>query len=112
MEISSWTTEGHIIHIDFGFLLGTSPGNMGFETAPFKFPKEYLEIMGGDKSDLFNYFKELLFVGFTYIRRYSADIIKFITVTKEIVDLGCFSQYRPKDIDRRFMVGFTDAEVA
>ena len=40
-------SEGHIIHIDFGFLLGSSPGNMNFEGAPFKFPGEYLRIMGG-----------------------------------------------------------------
>ncbi|KOS19507.1 Phosphatidylinositol 4-kinase pik1 [Escovopsis weberi] len=33
-------SEGHIIHIDFGFMLSNSPGSVGFEAAPFKLTHE------------------------------------------------------------------------
>jgi phosphatidylinositol 4-kinase len=34
-------TEGHLIHIDYGFMLGTAPGGMfSLETAPFKLTEE------------------------------------------------------------------------
>lgn len=40
--------EGHILHIDFGFLLSNAPGKgMQFEAAPFKFTQEMLDVLGG-----------------------------------------------------------------
>ena len=34
--------DGHIIHIDFGFILGLSPGGQNFESSPFKLTTEYI----------------------------------------------------------------------
>ncbi|KAM7382774.1 hypothetical protein PAMP_002489 [Pampus punctatissimus] len=36
--------EGHIIHIDFGFILSSSPKNLGFETSAFKLTTEFVEV--------------------------------------------------------------------
>lgn len=35
-------TQGHIIHIDFSFMISSSPGNMNFEKAPFKLTEDYI----------------------------------------------------------------------
>nr|KYP57954.1 Phosphatidylinositol 4-kinase [Cajanus cajan] len=52
--------EGHIIHIDFGFMLSNSPGGVNFESAPFKLTRELLEVMDSDAegipSEFFDYF--------------------------------------------------------
>ena len=51
--------EGHIIHIDFGFMLSNSPGGVGVEAAPFKLTYEYVEVLGGVGSEEFEDFKRL-----------------------------------------------------
>ena len=57
--------EGHLIHIDFGFMLSNSPGGVNFEAAPFKLTRELLEVLDsnaeGQASEMFDYFKVLLF---------------------------------------------------
>ena len=45
---------GHIMHIDFGFLLSNAPGKgLKFEQAPFKLTGEQVEVIGGIASKKF-----------------------------------------------------------
>ena len=54
-------TDGHIIHIDFGFMFDSSPGgDIGFETSPFKLSSEMVNVMGGrPDAEHFKLFMEL-----------------------------------------------------
>mmetsp|Transcript_8961 Transcript_8961/g.26912 ORF Transcript_8961/g.26912 Transcript_8961/m.26912 type:complete len:789 (-) Transcript_8961:36-2402(-) len=57
--------EGHLCHIDFGFLLSNSPGgNREFERAPFKLTQEMIDTMGGKNSLYFRRFRKLCRKGY------------------------------------------------
>ena len=66
------TNEGHLVHIDFGFILEISPGgNLGFESAAFKLSHEMTQILdpGARKSSAtFQKFQELCIRGFLVVR--------------------------------------------
>ena len=68
--------EGHLIHIDWGFILESSPGgNLGFEAAPFKLPLEYIEVLGGLDSEPWKEFKSLVREGFESVRKHCDSIV-------------------------------------
>lgn len=68
--------DGHIIHIDFGFILESSPGgNLGFEAAPFKLPLEYVDLLGGLDSQPWNEFKQAFRHGFETARKHCDSIV-------------------------------------
>ena len=57
--------EGHLIHIDFGFMLTDAPGKgIRFETAPFKLPIDFVHILGGRNSYGFKRFRNAMVAGF------------------------------------------------
>lgn len=84
--------EGHLIHIDFGFMLNISPGNLGFEQAPFKLNQEMMELMGGVQSDMFKYFKTLLLSGFLEVRRHAEELVLLVEVMTTHSRMACFSR--------------------
>ena len=52
--------EGHIIHIDFEFILSNSPGSLvKMENAPFKLTAEYVELLEFENSNGLNQLKHL-----------------------------------------------------
>lgn len=83
-------SEGHLIHVDFGFMLSNTPGNVCFETAPFKLTREYLEVMDGESSALFSYFKLLVVKGFLEIRKYAQRLLLLVEIMSHDSQMPCF----------------------
>ena len=73
-------SEGHIIHIDYGFVLNNSPKNIGFESSAFKLTQEYVEIIGGMQSDMFNYYKLLMLKGLIASRKHVDKLVQLFDV--------------------------------
>eukprot|EP00055_Hartaetosiga_balthica_P013345 m.68100 g.68100 ORF g.68100 m.68100 type:complete len:923 (+) comp8235_c0_seq1:324-3092(+) len=103
-------SQGHLMHIDFGFFLSNSPGgNFGFETAPFKLLKDFVQVMGGSNSDVFSHFKTLLFEGFLAARKHKAVFVTLLSIMAEGTDFPCFAKKRAvQDFEARFCHGQTD----
>mmetsp|Transcript_38432 Transcript_38432/g.62272 ORF Transcript_38432/g.62272 Transcript_38432/m.62272 type:complete len:844 (+) Transcript_38432:152-2683(+) len=86
--------EGHIVHIDFGFMLSNSPGmNINFESAPFKLNSEWVEVMGGDPSDSYDYFKFLCVRGFLEARKHHEKIVLMVEMMRKGIGqkMPCFN---------------------
>jgi len=83
--------EGHIIHIDYGFILSCSPKNLGFESSPFKLTPEFVEVMGGPGGDMFEYFKILILQGLVAARKHQDKFTSLVDIIRAGSQLPCFS---------------------
>jgi phosphatidylinositol 4-kinase len=105
--------RGHLIHIDFGFFFLSSPGkNSGFESAPFKLTRDFVDLMDGPDSKTFRTFRELCCRTFLSLRRHCYQItllVEMLMVGNE--DLPCF-RGRPEDavsgLRERFRLDLND----
>ncbi|KAK7350883.1 hypothetical protein VNO77_09915 [Canavalia gladiata] len=107
--------EGHIIHIDFGFMLSNSPGGVNFESAPFKLTRELLEVMDSDAegipSEFFDYFKVLCIQGFLTCRKHAERIILLVEMLQDS-GFPCFKG-GPRTIQnlrKRFHLNLTEEQ--
>ncbi|GJQ10367.1 hypothetical protein GpartN1_g2158.t1 [Galdieria partita] len=105
-------SEGHIIHIDFGFLLSNSPGgNFEFEKSPFKLSAELVQVMGGVHSAAFRQFRKLCVQGYVECCHHRDKIVLMVDMFYSgNENLPCFTSGRDAVIEnlrKRFMPGHT-----
>ncbi|XP_039368588.1 phosphatidylinositol 4-kinase beta isoform X2 [Mauremys reevesii] len=81
--------DGHIIHIDFGFILSSSPRNLGFETSAFKLTTEFVDVMGGLDGDMFNYYKMLMLQGLIAARKHMDKVVQIVEIMQQVCPLDC-----------------------
>ncbi|ANB14735.1 1-phosphatidylinositol 4-kinase STT4 [Sugiyamaella lignohabitans] len=74
-----YDSDGHILHIDFGFCFDIVPGGVKFEAAPFKLTAEMMAVMGGNtNTQAYRWFEELTIKAFLACRPYAETIIQVV----------------------------------
>lgn len=77
-------------------MLQNSPGQIGFESAPFKLTQEYVDLMEGVDSDKFENFKSLFKAGLLEVSKHMSDFESIITVMAKDSHMPCFK--RPNSV--------------
>jgi len=83
-------SHGHIVHIDFGFMLSNSPGSVGFEAAPFKLTHEFVDVLGGPSSPDFEQYKSLCKEAFVALRKSAEGVLSVVEMMGRESKMACF----------------------
>ncbi|XP_034748709.1 phosphatidylinositol 4-kinase beta-like, partial [Etheostoma cragini] len=105
-------SEGHIIHIDFGFILSSSPRNLGFETSAFKLTAEFVDVMGGLDGDMFLYYKMLILQGLIAARKHMEKVLQIVEIMQQGSHLPCFhGSSTIRGLKERFHMSLTEEQL-
>ncbi|KAJ2652386.1 phosphatidylinositol-4- kinase [Coemansia sp. RSA 1250] len=105
--------QGHIVHIDFGFILDIAPGGITFEAAPFKLTSEYIQVMGGSAdAQPYRMFCELCIKAYLASRPYAHLIIQIVQLMLDS-GLPCFKgEATLNKLRTRFQLDKSEREAA
>ncbi|KAJ7047187.1 hypothetical protein C8F04DRAFT_987659 [Mycena alexandri] len=104
--------EGHIVHIDFGFLFDIGPGGVKFEPHSFKLNHEMVLLMGGRNSQGYQLFQHLTVKAFLAIRPHAEQLISTVQL---MLDTGLPSFKGEPTIKRlrdRYALGLNERQAA
>ncbi|KAJ1732308.1 phosphatidylinositol-4- kinase, partial [Coemansia biformis] len=105
--------QGHIVHVDFGFILDIAPGGITFESAPFKLTTEYIQVMGGSPdAQPYRQFCELCIKAYLASRPYADKIIQLVALMLDS-GLPCFKgEITLAKLRARFQLDKTERDAA
>eukprot|EP01033_Poteriospumella_lacustris_P003043 gene3043-2228_t len=90
--------DGHIVHIDFGFVFGLAPGKQfSMEKAPWKLNAEFVEVMGGYQSPLFKDYRQRCIQAFNVARRHAKAVLTLMEIMQAHSNYPAF-RYNPNAI--------------
>ncbi|CAG8433683.1 11263_t:CDS:10 [Ambispora gerdemannii] len=101
--------EGHVFHVDFGFILGRDPKPF---PPPMKLCKEMVEAMGGANSSHYQRFKSYCYVAFNILRKNANLILNLfaLMVDANIPDIKIEPDKAVWKVQEKFRLDLTEEE--
>ncbi|KAI8817561.1 kinase-like domain-containing protein, partial [Fimicolochytrium jonesii] len=105
--------DGHVVHIDFGFMLSIAPGGGILEPAPFKLTHEMVQVLGGDAhTPKYRLFSQLVVKAYLACRPYAEEIVQMVSLMMDS-GLPCFrGDMTIRKLRERFLPGKTERQAA